>query len=66
MSVRVSPISRGAAVLIVIVGLFTIAYINEIAGIAFVVLGIALYWLLYRFARKVEREVGAKGTRNSG
>jgi len=66
MSVRVSPISRGAALLIVFVGLFTFAYINDVAGIAFVVLGIALYWLLYRFARKVKREIEGKGARPSG
>jgi len=52
--------------LIVFVGLFTIAYINDVAGIAFVALGIILYWLLYRFARKVRREVEGKGPRNPG
>jgi membrane protein implicated in regulation of membrane protease activity len=57
MSVKVSPISRGAAILVVVVGLFTIALVNLFAGIAFVVLGMVLYWLLYRFARKVRREI---------
>ncbi|HYC11712.1 MAG TPA: hypothetical protein VEC02_03520 [Nitrososphaerales archaeon] len=65
MSVRVSPISRGAAVLIVIVGLFTMAFVNPIAGVAFVVLGVALYWFLYRFARRVRREVENAGTNSS-
>jgi membrane protein implicated in regulation of membrane protease activity len=66
LSVRVSPISRGAALLIVVIGLFTYAYINDVAGIAFVALGIALYWLLYRFARRVRREVEDSGPRRSG
>jgi membrane protein implicated in regulation of membrane protease activity len=66
LSVRVSPISRGAAFLIIVIGLFTIAYINDIAGIVFVVLGIALYWLLYRFARRVRREIEEKGPKKSG
>ena len=66
MSVRVSPISRGAALLIVLVGLFTIAFVNPVAGVAFVVLGIVLYWLLYRFARKVKSEIGKAGPNPSG
>ncbi|HME18128.1 MAG TPA: hypothetical protein VKF15_00130 [Nitrososphaerales archaeon] len=66
MSVRVSPISRGAALLIVVVGLFTIAYINDIAGVVFVVLGTVLYWLLYRFAHRVRREIEEKGPRKPG
>ena len=48
--------------LIVIVGLFTMAFVNPVAGVAFVVLGIALYWLLYRFARRVKREIEDAGT----
>lgn len=56
MSVRVSPVSKGAALLIMVVGIFTYVFVNDIAGIAFLMLGIVLYWLLYRFARRVERE----------
>jgi len=52
-------------VLIVIVGLFTMAFVNPIAGVAFVVLGVALYWFLYRFARRVRREVENAGTNSS-
>ena len=58
MSVRVSPISRGAALLIVVIGLITFVYIDPIAGVAFLVLGLVLYWLLYRFARKLGKEIG--------
>jgi membrane protein implicated in regulation of membrane protease activity len=57
LSVRVSPISRGAALLIIIVGILTYYFIDDVAGIAFVALGVVLYFLLYRFARKVENEV---------
>ena len=57
MSVRVSPISRGAAVLIIALGVLTFALVNAIAGVAFILLGAVLYWLLYRFARRVRREV---------
>ena len=56
MSVRVSPISRSAALLIIAVGVFTLIaglttgiLADTIAGVAFTVLGIALYRLLYRF-----------------
>jgi len=52
--------------LIVVVGLFTIAYINDIAGVVFVVLGTVLYWLLYRFAHRVRREIEEKGPRKPG
>jgi membrane protein implicated in regulation of membrane protease activity len=55
--VRVSPVSRGAALLIVLVGVVTYYYIDDVAGIVFIVLGLALYWLLYRFTRRVESEV---------
>jgi len=57
LSVRVSPISRGAALLIIVVGILTYYFIDDVAGIVFVALGIILYWLLYRFARKVGKEV---------
>ncbi len=57
MPVRVSPVSRGAAVLIVLVGIFTFLFVNDIAGLAFLALGVALYWLLYRFSRRIDREL---------
>jgi membrane protein implicated in regulation of membrane protease activity len=61
MSVRVSPISKGAALLIIIVGAITFLFdgetIGEVAGAAFMVLGVALYALLYRFTRRVKREI---------
>lgn len=61
MSVRVSPISRGAALLIIFIGAVTLLLagdvVGETAGVVFVVLGVVLYWLLYRFARRVSREI---------
>jgi hypothetical protein len=61
MSVKVSPISRSASLLIVVVGIFTLLVgwatgilEDSIAGIAFIILGIVLYRLLYVFGRKVE------------
>jgi membrane protein implicated in regulation of membrane protease activity len=55
--VRVSPVSRGAALLVVAIGVFTFFYVNDVAGTAFVALGVALYWLLYRLARRIGREM---------
>jgi len=58
MSVRVSPISRLAALLIIVLGVFTLFFVNEIAGIAFLALGAILYALLYRFTAKLNAEIG--------
>jgi len=58
LSVRVSPISRGASLLIIAIGVLTFFLVDPVAGVVFIVLGVALYWLLYRFARRVEKEVG--------
>ena len=62
--VRVSPISRTAAILIVAVGVFVLtagivtgALGSDIAGGAFIVLGVLLYVILLRFTRKLEREI---------
>jgi membrane protein implicated in regulation of membrane protease activity len=44
-----------------IIGVLTFLFINPIAGIAFFVLGVVLYWLLYRFTRKLAREVRKAG-----
>lgn len=64
VKVRVSPISRAAAILIVAIGIFVLTagldtdvLASEIAGGAFIVLGVALYLLLYRFTKKLEREI---------
>ena len=64
VSVRVSPISRTAAILIIALGVFTLVgglvadvQANEVAGGAFIVLGLALYWLLLRFTRRLESEI---------
>lgn len=58
MSVRVSPISRGAAVSLMLLGAFTYFFVDHLAGLAFLALGIVLYWLLFRFSRKLNREIG--------
>jgi len=59
MSVKVSPISRTASLFIIVIGVFTslVGWAagnlgDKIAGVAFLVLGIVLYWLLYRLAGK--------------
>jgi heme O synthase-like polyprenyltransferase len=57
VSVRVSPISRAAAILIILLGVFTLVFVNGIAGIAFLALGIVLYVLLYRFTAKLNTAV---------
>jgi hypothetical protein len=62
MSVRVSPISRAAAILIILLGIITYWAVNSIAGIAFIALGAFLYLLLYRFRAKLAQELeGAQG-----
>lgn len=57
MSVRVSPISRTAAILIIVVGIITLIFVNPVAGVAFVALGVALYVLLYKFRSKLEADL---------
>jgi len=57
MSVRVSPISRMAAILIIVLGVFTLFFVNQIAGIVFLALGALLYALLYRFTAKLNTRI---------
>lgn len=64
MSVRVSPISKFAAIMIMALGVFTLVgglatgYLILLAsGVAITALGIVLYGLLYKFTRKVQREI---------
>jgi drug/metabolite transporter (DMT)-like permease len=64
MSVRVSPVSKIAAILIIAVGAFVLLagfitgeLASYIAGSAFVALGVALYALLIWFTRKLRREI---------
>jgi heme O synthase-like polyprenyltransferase len=59
LAVRVSPISRTAAILIMTLGVFTLFFVNAIAGIAFLALGAVLYALLYRFTAKLNAGVRA-------
>jgi membrane protein implicated in regulation of membrane protease activity len=54
----VSPVSRLAAILMIILGIFTILFVPPwIVGVLIVVLGLILYWLLYRFSARVQREL---------
>jgi len=64
MSVRVSPISKMAAILIIAVGAFVLLagfvtgeLASYIAGSAFIALGVILYMLLIWFTRKLRREI---------
>ncbi len=64
MSVRVSPISKTAAILIIAVGVFVLLaglstgeVASEVSGVAFIVLGVALYLLLLRFTRSLRRQI---------
>jgi hypothetical protein len=64
VKVRVSPISRTAAILIIAIGVFVLTggivtgtLASDIAGGAFLVLGVGLYLLLFKFTRKLEREI---------
>jgi Flp pilus assembly protein TadB len=64
VSVRASPISKTAALLIIALGVFTLfagivggVIANDIAGVAIIVLGLVLYRMLFRFARKLERQI---------
>ena len=63
LSVRASPISKTAAALIVVVGLFVLlagvvtgVLAEMVAGVAFVVLGVALWGLLLRFTRRLNAQ----------
>lgn len=65
VKVRVSPVSRTASILIIAVGVFVFTagvatgeLASEIAGGAFIVLGVLLYFLLLRFTKKLESEIG--------
>jgi len=64
MSIRVSPISRVAAILIIAIGAFVLLagfvtgeLASYIAGSAFIALGVILYALLIWFTRKLRREI---------
>lgn len=73
MSVRVSPISKMAAILIIGVGAFVLfaAFVtgelaSYITGTAFIVLGVLLYVILIRFTRKLAKEIGEVEKSQSG
>jgi len=59
MSVRISPISRTAALLVIVIGVFMLAVgqstgilEDSVAGTAFIILGIIMHGMLYRLAGK--------------
>jgi membrane protein implicated in regulation of membrane protease activity len=58
LPVVVSPVSRLASVLLILLGIFTLVFVLIIAGILIIILGVILYWLLYRFSTRVEKELG--------
>jgi membrane protein implicated in regulation of membrane protease activity len=67
LTVRVSPISKTAAILLFVLGIFTLimglatgVMGVTVAGLGITVLGLALYRLLYRFSRKLQKEIGEK------
>jgi membrane protein implicated in regulation of membrane protease activity len=67
LSVRASPMSRTAAILIIAIGVFVLftgvladVFASEVEGIAFIILGVALYGLLLRFTKKLQREISEK------
>jgi heme O synthase-like polyprenyltransferase len=57
MAVRVSPVSKTAAILLMALGLFTAVFVNVFVGAVIVVIGVVLYRLLFRFTAKVQREL---------
>jgi tetrahydromethanopterin S-methyltransferase subunit E len=64
MSVRVSPISKTASILIIAIGVFVLyagivtdTLASDITGIAFIALGVILYFILIWFTKKLEREI---------
>ncbi len=64
MSIRVSPISRTAAILIIAVGAFVLLaglstgeVASDVSGVVFIALGVFLYLFLLRFTRKLGRQI---------
>jgi membrane protein implicated in regulation of membrane protease activity len=64
LAVRVSPISRTAAILIMAVGAFVlIAGLStgevgyDVSGVVFLALGVVLYLVLIRFTRNLGRQI---------
>lgn len=64
MAVRASPVSKTAAILIIVIGVFVLftglvasVLANEVAGVAFIALGLALYGLLLRFTKRLRTEI---------
>lgn len=73
MSVKVSPISKTAALLIIAVGVFVlftglVAHVpaNDAAGVIFIILGLVLYRLLFRFTRRLSRDVEGSKVEGGG
>ena len=65
LAVVVSPVSRLAAILLILLGIFTLIFVPPlIVGILIIVLGLVLYWLLYRFSARVQRELAEEDGKN--
>jgi membrane protein implicated in regulation of membrane protease activity len=72
MTFRVSPVSRTAALLIIAVGVFVLftglvadVIASDVAGFAFIVLGVFLYWFLYRITPRLDGKAKAAPKSNS-
>jgi hypothetical protein len=65
LSVRVSPISKSAAIMLMALGVFTAIFVNPFLGALIVVIGVVLYRLLFRFTAKVQRELDEAGASES-
>ena len=66
MTFRVSPVSRTAALLIIAVGVFVLftglvadVIASDVAGVAFILLGVFLYWFLYRITPRIDGNTSA-------
>lgn len=69
MTVRASPISKTAAILIILIGVFVLltglvagVLATDVEGIAFIALGLALYGLLLRFTRRLRNEISGSAS----
>jgi len=69
VKVRVSPVSKTAAILIIAIGIFVLTgglvtgeLASDIAGGAFLVLGAVLYYLLLRFTKKLQTEISGSAS----
>lgn len=57
--VKTSGLSRGATILMIILGILTFIFVNRLAGIALILLGVAMYLFNRRFVARLQRSVEA-------